>query len=242
MSVLRHEALAQIGSEGQARIARGTALVVGLGGIGCPAALYLATSGTGTLILNDFDTVDVTNLARQVLFTPSDVGRRKAGVAADRLHMSAPGVRVQALERRLNESALAAAVAGADVVLDCTDNFSSRWLLNRACAAAGKPLVTGAAIRFEVQVAVFRHDRPGGPCYRCLYAETDENLEDCTGQGIFAPVAGVAGAMVATEALMILAGRDPGLGGRLWVHDALAGASRSFTIPRRADCPVCAGA
>lgn len=236
----RHAALAQVGVAGQERIARGTALVIGLGGLGCPAALYLAAAGVGELVVNDFDTVDATNLARQVLFTAGDVGRRKAEAAAERLTAFGPAGRIRALDARLDEAALARALAHADVVLDCTDNFPSRWLINRACAAARKPLVSGAVIRFEGQAAVFRHDRPGGACYRCLYAEDDENLENCAGQGIFGPVAGLVGAMMATEALKIVAGLDTALDGRLWVHDALAGSSRTVTIPRRPGCPVCA--
>lgn len=235
----RQLALAQIGNEGQARIARGTALVVGLGGLGCPAALYLTTAGTGRLLLNDYDKVDPTNLPRQVLFSSTDIGRGKAQAAAIRLGAMNAGTQIQALPDRLDEAQLAGAMTGVDVVLDCTDNFSSRWLINRACARTGRPLVSGAAIRFEGQLAVFRHDRAGGPCYRCLYSEEDENLEDCTGQGIFAPVAGMIGTMMATEALKLLAGVEAGLSGRLWAHDALSGSSRTLAIPRRRDCPVC---
>lgn len=235
----RHASLAQLGAAGQARISGGSALVIGLGGLGCPAALYLATSGTGRLLLNDFDTVDATNLPRQVLFQGTDIGRGKAGAAAERLATLGPGAVITALAGRLDEVALVRVAADVDVVLDCTDNFPARWLINRACAAAGRPLVSGAAIRFEGQVAVFRHDRPGSACYRCLYGEEDENLEDCAGQGILAPAAGVIGAVMATEALKILAGIETGLAGRLWAYDALSGASRTVAIPRRAGCPVC---
>ena len=236
----RHVGLPQLGADGQARIAAGTALVIGLGGLGCPAALYLANSGVGHLMLSDFDKVDVSNLPRQILFGPDDVGRGKAEAAATALAHVNPAVRIRAHGSRLEGETLTRAVAASDVVLDCTDNFPSRWALNRACAAAGKPLVSGAAIRFEAQVAVFRHDRAGSSCYRCLYAEDDENLQDCTGQGILAPIAGTVGCMMATEALKILAGIEPGLAGRLWLHDGLAGSSRVLTIPRRHDCPVCA--
>jgi adenylyltransferase/sulfurtransferase len=235
----RQVALPQLGAAGQARISRGAALIVGTGGLGCPAALYLAAAGTGRLVLNDFDTVDASNLPRQILFSAADVGRNKAKAAAERLAAFGPGATISALAGRLDEAALGQALAPVDVVLDCTDNFASRWLLNRACAAARKPLVSGAAIRFEGQVAVFRHDRPGCACYRCLYTEDDENLEDCTGQGIFAPVAGAVGAVMASEALKILAGLETGLDGRLWLHDGLSGSSRTVTIPRRAGCPVC---
>jgi len=236
----RHEALPQLGAAGQARIAAARVLVVGLGGLGCPAALYLAQSGVARLVLNDFDTVDATNLPRQVLFTPADVGRGKAVVAAERLAALGARAALEPVDARLDAAGLAPLVAAADVVLDCTDNFPSRWLVNAACVAAGRPLVSGAAIRFEGQVAVFRLDRAGGPCYRCLYDEDDENLLDCTGQGILAPVAGTVGTVMATEALKLLAGLEAGLAGRLWIHDALAGASRTVTLRPRAGCPACA--
>ena len=183
--------------------------------------------------------MDATNLPRQVLFTVADIGNAKAEAAAGRLMALGAGATIRALPGRLDEAALARIAAEADVVLDCTDNFPSRWMINRACAVAGKPLITGAAIRFEGQVAVFRHDHPASSCYRCLYSEDDENLEDCTGQGILAPVAGVVGALMAAEALKILAGIDDGLAGRLWIHDALSGTSRVVSIPRRPGCPVC---
>lgn len=235
----RQVALPQIGAQGQARLGQSAALVVGLGGLGCPAALYLASSGVGRLTLNDFDRVDASNLPRQVLFTAADVGSGKAEAAVARLAAYGAGAELQALPGRLDEPALERAVAQADLVLDATDNFPSRWLINRVCARLRRPLVSGAAIRFEGQLAVFRLDRTGGPCYRCLYREDDENLEDCAGQGIFAPVAGAVGTLMAAEALKVLAGLDSGLDGRLWIHDGLSGNSRTVTIPRREDCPVC---
>jgi molybdopterin/thiamine biosynthesis adenylyltransferase len=237
----RQVALPQLGAAGQARLGRGRALVVGLGGLGCPAALYLATSGVRHLVLNDFDTVDESNLARQVLYAPHDVGRRKADAAAERLARLDPGIVPTVLAERLDDAALRAAVAAADVVLDCSDNFPTRFALNRACAAAGRALVSGAAIRFEGQVAVFRLDRGAGPCYECLYSPADENLADCAGQGILAPVAGTVGTMMAMEAVRVLAHLGDGLAGRLWAWDALAGTSRTIGVPRRADCVVCGG-
>jgi molybdopterin-synthase adenylyltransferase len=236
----RQIALPQLGTAGQQRLAQASALVIGLGGLGCPAALYLARCGVGRITLNDFDRVDESNLPRQILFSSADCGRNKAEAAAERLAIDT-AIQLQALPERLDASALHDAMTTADVVLDATDNFASRWLINRACVAARKPLVSGAAIRFEGQVAVFRHDRPGGPCYRCLYDEEDENLEHCAGQGILAPVAGAIGSLMATEALKILAGIDSGLAGKLWAHDLLAGTSRTIAIRRRADCPACSG-
>jgi adenylyltransferase/sulfurtransferase len=237
----RHLALPQFGPEGQQRLAKASVLVVGLGGLGTVAALYLANAGVGRLLLNDFDRVDASNLPRQILYRQADCGEYKARAAARALLGLNPAVQVTALDQRLAEAALAEAVAGVDAVLDCTDNFASRVLLNAACLAARKPLVSGAAIRFEGQVALFRHDLGRGPCYRCLYTEEDENLADCAGQGILAPVAGMVGTLQATEALKLLVGIDSGLHNRLWVHDAISGRSHRVAISQRPDCPACGG-
>lgn len=235
----RHLALPNVGAEGQARLAATSVLVVGLGGLGAPAVLYLASSGIGSLVINDFDRVDETNLPRQVLFRPADVGEFKTHATAARLHECNPAVGVNILNRRLDDDELNDAVAACDIVLDCTDNFATRVRINRACVAQKTPLVTGAAIRFEGQLAVFRHDRPGGPCYQCLYSEADENLDNCAGQGVFAAVPGTIGCMMANEAAKLAAGLESNLAGRLWVYDGLAGTSRSIGISARADCPVC---
>jgi len=236
----RHLSLPQIGVEGQQRLARSTALMVGLGGLGAPAALYLANSGLGHLLLNDFDRVDITNLPRQILFDPDDVGKFKTRASTQRLTALNPELEVTEFNQRLSGPELADTMADCDVVLDCTDNFATRTLINETCIATGTPLVSGAAIRFEGQLAVFRADKPGGPCYRCLYSEADENFESCAGQGILAPVAGTVGCMMATEAIKVLAGLSSELEGQLWVYDALAGKPHTFRIPRRVDCPACA--
>ena len=236
----RHLALPQLGADGQARLGHGNALVLGLGGLGATAALYLGNAGIGHLVINDFDRVDLSNLPRQILFHPADVDQYKTHAAAETLRAYNPQLRVSVLNRRLAEDELAEAVSACDVVLDCTDNFPTRMRINRACAEAGKPLVTGAAIRFEGQVAVFRHEQPGGPCYQCLYTDEDDNLDDCAGQGILGPVAGTVGCLMATEALKILAGLDSDLNGCLWIYDGLAGTSRSVGITANPQCPVCA--
>lgn len=236
----RHLALPQLGAAGQARLAQARVFVVGLGGLGSVATMYLAGAGAGHLVINDFDRIDETNLPRQVLFTAADIGRFKAEAAAARLTQLNPGVQVTALDRRLDDDALASQAAAADVVLDCTDNFATRLAVNAACVRARRPLVSGAAIRFEGQVAVFTAPGGGGPCYRCLYAEDDENLAGCAGQGIFAPVAGTIGAVMAGEALKLLAGVEAGLRNRLWIHDGLAGANRIITLRRNPGCPACA--
>lgn len=235
----RQIALPRLGADGQARLARGSALIIGLGGLGAPAAMYLGNAGVGHLVINDFDRVDASNLPRQLLFQPQDVGQYKTHAAAEKLGTYNPMLRVSVLNRRLAEDELGEAVGACDVVLDCTDNFATRLDINRACAAAGKPLVMGAAIRFEGQVGVFRHANDGRPCYQCLYSDADENLDDCAGQGIFAPVAGTIGCLMATEAMKIIAGLPSELEGRLWIYDGLAGTSRNIGIAANPNCPVC---
>jgi molybdopterin/thiamine biosynthesis adenylyltransferase len=201
--------------------------------------LYLANSGVGLLTICDFDKVDETNLPRQVLYAPGDVGESKTRAAAAYLWARVPEAEIREREGRLSEQELRDLVADVDVVLDCTDNFHSRALINKVCAEAGKALVTGAAIRFEGQLSVFDFSRAKRPCYSCLYSAEDENLEDCAGQGILAPVVGTIGCMMATEAIKSLLGLDTDLNGKVWVYDALAGSSRTVRISPRADCPVC---
>ena len=241
LRVARQVSLPQLGDAGQRSLASSTVAVIGLGGLGNPASLYLASAGVGKLMVNDFDVVDETNLARQVLFNTQDLGRRKANVAAEKLPHWNPELDCEAVDQRLDDEEMAAIADCADLILDCTDNFASRWLINRACFAASTPLVSGAAIRFEGQVGVFPHDGTG-PCYECLYTQEDENLDDCAGQGILAPVAGTVGTVMATEAIKLLTGMGSSLSGRLWTYDGLAGSTREFSIRQRGDCPVCNGA
>jgi molybdopterin-synthase adenylyltransferase len=235
----RHLALAGFDAAEQARLHDATALVIGAGGLGSPVLLYLAAAGIGRLVVSDFDNIDVTNLQRQVLYATDDVGKPKAEAAVARLAALNPETTVEAVNARLAGDALAAAVAAADVVLDCSDNFSTRFALNAACVAAGKPLVSGAAIRYEGQLAVFRADRPGSPCYRCLWEEDAEDLENCRGNGIFGPVTGVIGSMMAVEALKIASGCAPSADGKLMLYDAREGAWRSLRLERDPDCPTC---
>ena len=237
----RHLALAGFGEPEQARLRSASALVIGAGGLGCPALLYLAAAGIGRIAVSDFDTVDETNLQRQVLFIGEDLGRPKAAAAAARLAALNPDTEVEPIDARLIGNALADAVAAADVVLDCCDNFGTRFAVNAACVAAGKPLVSGAAIRYEGQLAVFRADRPGSPCYRCLWEEEAEGLENCRGNGIFGPVTGVIGSMMAVEALKIASGCAPSADGRLMLYEAREATWRSLRLERDPACPVCRG-
>ena len=235
----RHLALPQVGADGQQRIAEGEVLLIGVGGIGCAAAAYLASSGVGHITVCDFDTVDETNLGRQILYAQGHIGDLKAEVAAARLRKINPGIEVTAISERLVGDALVAAVARANVVLDGCDNFPTRFQVNDACVDQSRRLISGSAIRMEGQLAVFGPDYSESPCYRCLYAEADESLGDCAGNGVLAPVPGVIGTLMAVEALKFLAG----IGSPaplLRLYDGTASEFRQLGISRRPDCPACA--
>lgn len=237
----RHHALSQVGVAGQQRIAAGTVLVIGAGGIGCAIANYLAASGVGRLVISDFDTVDASNLGRQVLFKPGDVGAPKARLAADRLGAQNPGIEVRAVTARLQGEALQDAVSASDLVLDGCDNFATRFAVSDACVAQQRRLISGSAIRFEGQLAVFGPDYSSSPCYRCLYSEADESLDSCSGNGVLSPVPGVVGTLMAVEALKTLAGLDCA-SGSLQLYDASASEFRRLDIQKRTSCPACANA
>lgn len=235
----RHLALPQVGADGQARIAAGKVLLIGVGGIGCAAAAYLASSGVGHITIVDFDTVDETNLARQVLYARGHIGELKADVAAGRLRKINPDIDVTAVNERLAGETLARAIAAADIVLDGSDNFATRFEVNRVCVAQAKRLVSGSAIRLEGQLAAFGPDYSESACYACVYSEEDESLEDCAGNGVLAPIPGVIGTMMAVETLKSLAGIGaPGPTMRL--YDGAVGEFRPLGIAKRTDCPVCA--
>lgn len=235
----RHIALPQVGVAGQQRIAAGSALLIGIGGIGCATAMYLASSGVGRLLLSDFDTIDETNLGRQVLYTPNDLGELKADVAAERLRIINPNIKIDTIAERMSGSRLHDAVDEVDVVLDGSDNFATRFQVSDACVAANRPLVSGAAIRMEGQIAVFGPDYSISPCYRCLYSEADESLESCAGNGVLSPLPGVIGSMMAVEALKLLARIGPAAP-RLHLYDAAATEFRSVAIRKRKECGSCA--
>ena len=234
----RQIALADVGTEGQAKLGRARMLIVGLGGLGCPAALYLGTSGVGRLVLNDFDRVDETNLPRQILYGPDDVGALKVDAAKQRLTALNPELEVVCVAARLEGAALEAAVADVDVVLDGTDNFATRFAVNRACFARRVPLVSGAAVRVEGQIAVFPL-QGDGPCYACLYNDEDEWLGDCQGNGVLAPVPGVIGTLMAEEALKLVLGWESALRNRLLLWDAKRGEWQSVALKRDPECVVC---
>jgi adenylyltransferase/sulfurtransferase len=236
----RHILLDEVGIEGQQRLAAASVLIVGLGGLGSPAALYLASAGVGRLILADADTVELTNLQRQIVHRQSSMGRRKVDSARDTLVELNPLVDITVLPLRLEGGALTAAIAQADVVLDCSDNFPTRHAVNRACMQQGKPLVSGAAVRFDGQFAVFDPRVANSPCYRCLFDdEGDASDGPCATFGVFAPLVGIIGAMQAAEALKLLIGM-PGVPlGQLQILDLRTHAWRSLRFKRDPACPVC---
>jgi len=236
----RHILLDEMGVEAQARLLASTALVVGAGGLGSPAALYLASAGVGRILLADGDTVDLTNLQRQVLHRDDRVGQGKAESGRRSLLEMNPEVEVEAIATRLEGDALRAAVARATVVLDCCDNFATRHAVNRACVEAGVPLVSGAAIRFDGQLAVFDTRRADSPCYHCLFPDgQDVEAVRCATMGVFAPLTGIVGTMQAAEALKIAGGFGAPMTGQLLLIDTRTMSIDRIRVPRDPGCPVC---
>jgi len=238
----RHILLPEIGIEGQQRLLDAHALLIGAGGLGSPAALYLASAGIGTLTICDGDSVDLTNLQRQIVHREAAVGEKKVDSARTTLLGLNPGIRVNAVAERVSGERLQELVDAADVVLDGSDNFATRHAVNRACVKAKKPLVSGAGIRFDGQLAVFDLRRADSPCYACLFPEDGETEEmRCAVMGVFAPLVGIIGAMQAAEALKLLAGAGEPLTGRLLLLDSLTMDLRTVGLKRDAGCAVCAG-
>ena len=232
--------LAQVDIDGQLRLKRSKALIVGLGGLGSPVALYLAAAGVGELHLADFDTVDLTNLQRQVIHDSDSVGMSKVDSALQRLRAINPEVTLVAHREALDVDSLAAAVAGVDLVLDCSDNFATREAVNAACFVTGKPLVSGAAIRLEGQLSVFDPRRDYSPCYHCLYGHGSEDELTCSEAGVIGPLVGLVGSLQALEAMKLLAGFGEPLVGRLLLIDALGTRFRELRVKRDPACAVCA--
>ncbi|HEX5125983.1 MAG TPA: molybdopterin-synthase adenylyltransferase MoeB [Rhodocyclaceae bacterium] len=236
----RHILLPEIGVEGQSAIRSGRALIVGAGGLGSPAAMYLASAGVGTIVLCDGDTVDLTNLQRQILHTTASVGRSKVESGRESLHRLNPETHIELIPRRLESIELDEQIAQATVVLDCSDNFATRHAVNRACVKHRKPLVSGAAIRFDGQVSVFDLRQVHNPCYHCLFPESDDTEEvRCAIMGVFAPLTGIVGSLQAAEALKLLIGCGELLVGRLLLIDVLTMNIRTVRYPRDAACAVC---
>jgi molybdopterin/thiamine biosynthesis adenylyltransferase len=236
----RHILLPEIGIEGQEKLHGSHALIIGAGGLGSPAALFLAASGVGTLTLCDNDTVDLTNLQRQIMHRTASIGMNKVDSARAALAEINPEVHVNNLKERVESARMHELVAQADVILDCSDNFATRYALNRACVQLKKPLVSGAAIRFTGQVSVFDLRQESSPCYHCLYPENTESEDTrCAEMGVFAPLVGIIGSLQAAEALKLLLGIGTTLCGRLLLMDALHSGLRTIKLSRDVNCPVC---
>ncbi|MDQ3124177.1 MAG: molybdopterin-synthase adenylyltransferase MoeB [Pseudomonadota bacterium] len=231
----RHLVLAEVGGPGQQRLKAARVGLIGLGGVGAPAALYLAAAGVGALRLIDDDTVALSNLQRQIAFDADDIGRPKVDAGAAALTALNPHVRIEPIAERLTAANAARLIQGCDVVIDGTDDFDTRFAVNAACMAARIPLVSGALGRWSGQVGVFT----GRPCYRCLVPAAPPDAETCARVGVIGALAGVVGSMAALEAIKLIAGAGAPLAGRLLIYDGLAGTARTIAVGVDPDCPVC---
>lgn len=235
----RHLLLDEIGIEGQQKLLDAAVLVVGCGGLGAAALPFLAAAGVGRLIIADDDTIDDTNLQRQTAFCEADIGQSKAEVLQGRLNALNSRTQISALNERLSEARLLELVQSVDLVLDCCDNFATRQAVNRACVAARTPLVSGAAVRFEGQIAVYRPDLPDTPCYACLFDGESANDGACAVFGVFSPLVGIIGTTQAAEALKLLMGIGANASGELLLYDALANEWQRLAFDKNPACRVC---
>ena len=237
----RHILLDDIGIEGQERLLASRVLVVGAGGLGSPVCLYLASAGVGEITVADADTVELSNLQRQIMHSSQSVGRLKVESAKHAMQQINPDTKVNALETRLDLESLQTLASTVDLVLDCCDNFETRHAVNRACVAANVPLVSGAAVRFEGQVCVYDTRQETSPCYHCLFPEAqDVTPTNCATMGVFAPLVGIIGSLQAAEALKVLSGVGKPLVGRLVMFDGRLTHWHEVKVPRDPHCPVCA--
>ena len=231
--------LPQVDIEGQERLLAARALIIGAGGLGSPVAMYLAAAGVGHLVISDHDSVELSNLQRQLLHHDRDIGRNKADSARDTINTINPDIRVSAIANTLQGEALDEEVRQADVVLDCSDNFDTRFTINRACLQQRTPLVSGAAIRMEGQVAVFDSRQENSPCYHCLYREGEEQDQTCSANGVLSPIVGIIGSLQALEALKVILCVGETLAGRLVIFDGYTHEWRTLTLKQDPDCVVC---
>lgn len=232
--------LPDVDIEGQEKLLAARVLIIGLGGLGSPVAMYLAAAGIGHLVLADFDTVDLSNLQRQIAHTTDRIGQTKVESAAQALRELNPDIQITCITQALDTESLALQIANVDVVVDCCDNFTTRFAVNVACVVAKVPLVSGAAIRLEGQVAVFDNRDPNCPCYRCLYDEDSEENTTCAANGVLAPLVGIIGSMQALETIKLIVGFGKTLAGKLLVFDARYSQWRELKLPKDPHCPVCA--
>jgi adenylyltransferase/sulfurtransferase len=230
--------LPQIDIERQEKLLAAHILIIGAGGLGSPASMYLAAAGIGTLTLYDDDEVDLSNLQRQIAHSTNDIGTDKVISTQQTLNSINPSIKVHAVKQRLAGSQLAKEVDQADVVLDCSDNFTTRFAINKACVEYQTPLVSGAAIRFEGQVSVFSTN-VNSPCYHCLYAENGEDLQNCATNGVIAPITGIIGSIQAMEAMKLIMGIGESLAGRLLLLDGLSMQWNEMKLRKNTHCPTC---
>jgi len=235
----RHISLEQIGESGQQRLHEAHALIIGLGGLGSPAALYLAAAGIGRLSFSDFDTVEVSNLQRQVAHTTQRVGQLKTDSARMACLDINPNCRIDTLSHEMDDDDFASLMPDCTVVLDCTDNFPTRFAINAACVKHKVPLVSGAAIRFDGQISVYDSRQPDSPCYQCLYGHADATVDTCAQAGILGPVVGMVGCIQAIEAIKLICGIGDSLAGRLVLFDGLTMEWNEIRLARNPDCTLC---
>jgi len=232
--------LPQIGEQGQQKILDSNALIIGMGGLGSPAALYLAAAGIGKLVISDYDIVEASNLQRQIIHANESIGENKVDSAKASLKVLNPDCEVEAINYQLDDDELKSVIQRVEIVLDCSDNFPTRFEVNRHCVETGTPLVSGAAIRLEGQIMNYQPDVEG-PCYQCLYTQVYENAETCEMEGVLGPVVGVIGAMQALQTFLILTGQGKPLIGKLLLLDAASMEWQGVKLPKNPACPVCGG-
>lgn len=231
--------LSQIDIDGQQKLLQSRCLIIGVGGLGAPAAMYLTAAGIGHLLISDDDVVDLSNLQRQIIHTTSDIGKAKVVSAKETLQALNPTVTIETIDQRMDLAQMEQQISQADIVLDCSDNFATRFMVNRACVQSKTPLVSGATIRFEGQVAVFDNRIESSPCYNCLYANIEELGESCSQTGVIAPIPGIVGSIQALEAIKVLLDIGDSLCGHLLLLDALSMEWNLMTLNKNKQCPTC---
>lgn len=234
----RQISLSKIGETGQQKLLDSSILIIGMGGLGSPAAMYLAAAGVGRLIVSDFDQIEESNLQRQIIHKTKDIGELKAFSAKQTISEINPDCKVEAIDWQLDEDELELYAQKVDLILDCTDNFPTRFMINRVSVKTATPLVSGAAIRMEGQVASYLPS-PDTPCYQCLYKEEFENTETCAAEGVLSPVVGIIGTMQALQAILVLIGETESISGKLLLFDGLNMEWQSVNIPKNSNCLIC---
>jgi sulfur carrier protein ThiS adenylyltransferase len=235
----RHLLLEEVGEAGQIKLKNARVLIIGIGGLGSPAAMYLAAAGIGSLVLCDFDTLEVSNLQRQIGYQSADIGAEKVLLMKQRLQSLNPEIRVRTVNEQMDQTQLSMELMLADLVLDCTDNMNSRQMINKACVQAKVPLIVGAAIRLEGQLMFFDHSQSDSACYHCLFADTEEQALNCSNSGVLGPVVGTIGTLQALEAIKYIVGLPSPIKNRLKLFDGKSLDWQTFTINKDPQCRVC---